>query len=103
MLMADELGARLIVAVGTHFSLVDFLDKGRAGMASTFLTRLRIGSKLVDARGIGRLWWRQRPRVGEISLILFAAACPVIAVLFLSEAGRNMLRWLGIWLRVHFR
>ena len=51
MLLADELGAQLIVAVGTHFSLVDFLDKGRKGMASTFLTRLRIGSKLVDEIG----------------------------------------------------
>src|SRR5262249_55540671 len=62
MLLADELGAKLIVAVGTHFSLVDFLDKGRGGMASTFLTRLRIGSKLVDAKGIARLWEQQRPR-----------------------------------------
>ncbi|MBC7373894.1 MAG: hypothetical protein H7323_07885, partial [Frankiales bacterium] len=49
MLLADEAGATLIVAVGTHATLVEFLDKGRAGMASTFLTRLRVGGKLVDA------------------------------------------------------
>ncbi|HEY7816011.1 MAG TPA: putative cytokinetic ring protein SteA, partial [Nakamurella sp.] len=47
MLLADEKGARLIVAVGTHATLVEFLDKGRGGMASTFLTRLRLGGKLV--------------------------------------------------------
>ena len=52
MLLADSKGASLIVAVGTHASLVEFLDKGRAGMASTFLTRLRVGPKLVDAKGV---------------------------------------------------
>ena len=51
MLLADEKGAALIVAVGTHATLTEFLDKGRVGMASTFLTRLRVGGKLVDARG----------------------------------------------------
>src|SRR3712207_2693399 len=43
MLLADEKGAKLIVAVGTHATLAEFLDKGRGGMASTFLTRLRPG------------------------------------------------------------
>ena len=56
MLLADDKGADLIVAVGTHATLVEFLDKGRAGMASTFLTRLRVGSKLVDAKGVSRLY-----------------------------------------------
>src|SRR6476619_7003106 len=51
MLLADDKGAELIVAVGSHATLVEFLDKGRSGMASTFLTRLRVGGKLVDARG----------------------------------------------------
>jgi len=51
MLLAYERGARLIVAVGTHSNLEDFLDKGRAGMASTFLVRLKVGARLVDARG----------------------------------------------------
>ena len=51
MLLADDKGASLIVAVGTHATLVEFLDKGGAGMASTFLTRLRVGGKLVDAQG----------------------------------------------------
>ncbi len=103
MLLADALGAKLIVAVGTHFSLEEFLDKGRAGMASTFLTRLRIGSKLVDAKGIARLWQQQHPRIGEIGLVVFAAATPIIAVLLLSPMGKNLLRVLTLWfrLRVH--
>jgi uncharacterized membrane-anchored protein len=56
MLLAFEKGAELIVAVGTHVSLVDFLDKGRPGMASTFLTRLKVGPILVDAKGVHRLY-----------------------------------------------
>ena len=101
MLLADALGAKLIVAVGTHFSLEEFLDKGRAGMASTFLTRLRIGSKLVDAKGIARLWHQQHPRFGEIGLVIFAAATPIVAVLLLSPMGKNLLRVLTLWFRLH--
>ncbi|HZO89505.1 MAG TPA: putative cytokinetic ring protein SteA [Chthonomonadaceae bacterium] len=102
MLLADELGAKLIVAVGTHFSLEDFLDKGRRGMASTFLTRLRIGSKLVDAKGIARLWAQQHPRFGELALVLIAAATPIIAVLMLSPMGRLLLKTLNAWLHIRF-
>lgn len=99
MLLADELGAKLIVAVGTHFSLVDFLDKGRGGMASTFLTRLRIGSKLVDAKGIARLWSQQHLRIGEVLLLLFAASTPIIAVLYLSPMGQVVLQTIAAWFR----
>ena len=56
MLLAHENGAELIVCVGAHFNLVEFLDKNRAGMSSTFLTRLRIGETLVDAKGVSRLY-----------------------------------------------
>lgn len=105
MLLADELGASLIVAVGTHFSLEEFLDKGRAGMASTFLTRLRIGSKLVDAKGIARLWTNQRPRLRELGFLLFAAATPIVAVLGLSQTGQTLLQTVGVsiglWMRRH--
>ena len=58
MLLAYEKGAALIVSVGAHFNLVEFLDKRRAGMSSTFLTRLRIGEILVDAKGVSRLLGR---------------------------------------------
>ncbi len=63
MLLADDKGASLIVAVGTHVTLVEFLDKGRSGMASTFLTRLRVGGKLVDAKGVSRLY---RARISSL-------------------------------------
>jgi len=67
MLLAYEKGAELIVAVGTHTSLIDFLDKGRGGMSSTFLARLRVGSRLVDARGVSKLYPPQaaKARVGH--------------------------------------
>jgi uncharacterized membrane-anchored protein len=103
MLLADELGARLVVAVGTHFSLEEFLDKGRKGMASTFLTRLRVGSKLVDAKGIARLWKGQRPRLRELVLIVFAASTPIVAVLLLSPTGQNLLQIVHVWMHVHLR
>ncbi|MCS6776487.1 MAG: putative cytokinetic ring protein SteA [Chloroherpetonaceae bacterium] len=103
MLLADALGARVIVAVGTHFSLEEFLDKGRNGMASTFLTRLRIGSKLVDAKGIARLWERRHLRLWEVGLMLCAAASPLVAVFLLSPAGRNWLRIVSVSFGLHFR
>jgi uncharacterized membrane-anchored protein len=71
LLLADEKGAALIVAVGTHATLVEFLDKGRQGMASTFLTRLRVGGKLVDAKGVSRLY---RRRISNWSLVLLVAS-----------------------------
>ena len=71
LLLADDKGASLIVAVGTHATLVEFLDKGRAGMASTFLTRLRVGGKLIDAKGVSRLY---RHRISAMTLILLVVA-----------------------------
>src|SRR3954447_12346167 len=71
MLLADEKGAKLIVAVGTHATLVEFLDKGRGGMASTFLTRLRLGGKLVDAKGVSRLY---RSRISTTALVVLVLA-----------------------------
>jgi uncharacterized membrane-anchored protein len=81
MLLAYEKRARLIVAVGTHASMVEFLDKGRAGMASTFLTRLKVGPILVDAKGVSRLY---ESRLRKRDLFLFiAAAMLVFAVILL--------------------
>lgn len=56
MLLAYNYGAKLIVAVGAHNCMIDFLEKGRKGMGSTFLVRTKIGSKLVDAKGINKLY-----------------------------------------------
>ena len=87
MLLADESGASLIVAVGTHATLVEFLDKGRQGMASTFLTRLRVGGKLVDAKGVSRLY---RSRISSWSLVLLVLATLVTmaAAIYVSSAAQ---------------
>ena len=87
MLLADEKGASLIVAVGTHATLVEFLDKGRAGMASTFLTRLRVGGKLIDAKGVSRLY-RSRISTAALLLLVLAALVTMTAAFLVSTAGR---------------
>ena len=78
MLLAFEKGAALIVSVGAHFNLVEFLDKQRSGMSSTFLTRLRIGEILVDAKGVSRLY---NPGLGISQMGLFFAAFAVLTVI----------------------
>jgi uncharacterized membrane-anchored protein len=87
MLLADEAGAQLIVAVGTHATLVEFLDKGRQGMASTFLTRLRVGGKLVDAKGVSRLY-RQRISAWSLVLLVLATLIAMAAAVVVSSAGQ---------------
>ncbi|HWH29141.1 MAG TPA: putative cytokinetic ring protein SteA [Mycobacteriales bacterium] len=87
MLLADEKGASLIVAVGTHATLVEFLDKGRQGMASTFLTRLRVGGKLVDAKGVSRLYRRQIS-VWSLLLLVLATVAAMAAAVYVSSAGQ---------------
>jgi uncharacterized membrane-anchored protein len=78
MLLAFEKGATLIVSVGAHFNLLEFLDKQRGGMSSTFLTRLRIGEILVDAKGVSRLY---NPGLSISSMALFAGAFAVLLVI----------------------
>ncbi len=90
MLLADHYGAALIVAVGTHATLAEFLDKGRAGMASTFLTRLRVGGKLVDAKGVTRLY-RNRISAAALLLLVLATLIAIVAALAVSQPGRNYL------------
>jgi uncharacterized membrane-anchored protein len=89
MLLAYEKGAELIVAVGTRFNLIEFLERNRAGMSSTFLTRLKVGERLVDARGVSRLF---RPRVGIGVVVAFAlaAVAAVAAVLIASPELRDL-------------
>ena len=90
MLLADEKGAKLIVAVGTHATLVEFLDKGPGGMASTFLTRLRLGGKLVDAKGVSRLY-RSRISTTALVVLVLAAFVAIGSALVVSTAGRVYL------------
>ncbi|TDC96543.1 hypothetical protein E1292_38300 [Nonomuraea deserti] len=93
MLLADDKGAELIVAVGTHGTLEEFLDKGRAGMASTFLTRLIIGSKLIDAKGVSRLY-RSRITTPQLLLLAITALITMGVALFLSPIGQTWLNGL---------
>jgi uncharacterized membrane-anchored protein len=90
MLLADDKGATLIVAVGTHATLVEFLDKGRGGMASTFLTRLRLGGKLVDAKGVSRLY-RSRISTAALVVLVLAAFIAIGSAIAVSAAGRVYL------------
>jgi uncharacterized membrane-anchored protein len=94
MLLADDKGAQLIVAVGTHVTLVEFLDKGRKGMASTFLTRLRVGSKLVDAKGVSQLY-RARISLWSLVLMLAVGLFALGAALWSTDGGRALLQVLG--------
>lgn len=97
MLLAYECRAELIVAVGTHSTMVEFLDKGRAGMSSTFLTRLRIGPMLIDAKGVSQLY-RGRVRRRDLVLLVVAALVVILAVALVSDSLQVLLRsaWVGI-------
>ncbi len=90
MLLAYEHGAELIVAVGSHANLIEFLDKGRKGMASTFLTRLRVGPILVDAKGVGRLY-HSRVRRSDLFLFIGAALLTIAIIVWFSEPLRLKL------------
>ncbi len=98
MLLAHELGAQLIVAVGTHNSMEEFLDKGRAGMASTFLVRLRVGGSLVDAKGVSRLY-RPVVKTRDIATLILGAMAALLAVTLVNEPLRLWLRSVWTYLR----
>jgi uncharacterized membrane-anchored protein len=98
LLLAYEKGSELIVAVGTHFNLIEFLERNRAGMSSTFITRLKVGEILVDAKGVSRLASRQ---VGIWPLVLLALAGlgAIAAAILVSPALRHLIEYLALRLR----
>lgn len=101
LLLAYESGSDLIVAVGAHDNLVEFLDKGRNGMASTFVVRLKVGPKLVDAKGVNRLY-RSQVKTRDILLLVTAAIVAMAVAASLSPAlrlwGQNVAAWLrSVW------
>jgi uncharacterized membrane-anchored protein len=96
MLLADEKGASLIVAVGTHATLVEFLDKGRGGMASTFLTRLKVGGKLVDAKGVSRLY-RHSMSGSSLLLLVLSAIAAMASAVAVSTVGKAYLGVVAEW------
>jgi uncharacterized membrane-anchored protein len=101
MLIAAEKGARLIVSVGSQFNLVEFLDRNRKGMSSTFLTRLRIGEILVDAKGVSRLY-RPRPDLTPLLFVVAAGVMAMIAVVWETPALRDVAELLWLKLKLLF-
>lgn len=102
MLLSYQLGTELIVAVGTHSNVIDFLEKGRQGMASTFLVRLKIGSILVDAKGVSKLY-RQKLKFRYIAQLVMAALIPFIIVGLVSPSASQFLRLLYLKVRIFLR
>lgn len=107
LLLAGAKDASLVVAVGTHATLVEFLDRGRSGMASTFLTRLRVGPKLVDAKSVSQLYGG-RIRTWQVLLLVVAALLALTVALAATPAGDQWLSELGAhwddlfhWVRGH--
>ena len=100
LLLAYEHGADLIVAVGTHSNLEDFLDKGRAGMASTYLVRLKVGPRLVDARGVFKLYQPNPPFSALVGLLL-SFLLAILLLLHFSPMWENLAALIHIWWRLH--
>lgn len=90
LLMAFEKNAELIVAVGSHVNLVEFLDKGRSGMSSTFLTRLKVGEILVDAKGVNKLY-RSSVKLSHLMVLSMAALLTISIIIFVSPPLRRIL------------
>jgi len=94
VLLADEQGASLIVGVGMRFSLIEFLDKGRSGMASALLTRIKVGDKIVDAKGVSRLY-RNRISGWALVVLALAAAVAIAAAVRFTPTGPIVLNIFG--------
>lgn len=99
MLAAYEYGAELIVALGTHSNMIDFLEKGRKGMASTFLVRLKIGARLIDARGVSMLY-KSRLKLKYVIALIITALFPVLIVASLSPKVQTFLQLVQIKMRL---
>ncbi len=99
MLIAAEKGANLMIMVGSHFNLVEFLDKNRKGMSSTFITRLRVGEILVDAKGVSRLY-RPRPGWWPLVLMLVTGIVALAAIVALTPGLRDVAELLWLKLQV---
>ena len=97
MRIAFENRAELIVLVGSHTSMADFFDKGRRGMASTFLTRMKVSSVLVDAKGVGRLY-RTQVRKRDLALLILSAMFTLVVIALVTDPVRLLLRtlWLNL-------
>jgi uncharacterized membrane-anchored protein len=101
LLLAYEKKANLIVAVGTHTNLIDFLEKGRHGMASTFLVRLKVGHILIDAKGVNKLY-RSNIKMKYVAAVLFAAFFPLMVIGTTSPAFQHLIRLMVLQVKLMF-
>lgn len=99
--LSFEKGSELIVVIGSHFSLEEFLSKGREGMSSTFLTRLKVGSKLIDAKGVNNLYKSNLPLAYFLFMFL-AISFPLLVVIFYSPIGNQFIRLFKMILKTTF-
>ena len=99
MLIAYEYNAELIVALGTHSNIIDFLEKGRKGMASTFLVRMKIGAKLIDAKGVNLLY-RSKLKIKYIWALIATALFPVLILASLSPKMQQFIQLMQLKLRI---
>ncbi len=99
ILIAEQCGAELIVAVGAHVGLVEFLDKGRKGASSTFLTRLKVGPRLVDAKGVSKLY-PSRLSVWQLVALVIAGLVAISAIVYSSNSLADIFQILAIKLRL---
>lgn len=97
MLLADLAGASLIVSVGTHATLDEFLDRHRSGLASTFLTRLRVGPKLVDAKSVPQLY-AGRVRIWHLLVVLLAGIVALLVAMASTPVGQEWWADVKTWL-----
>lgn len=97
MLLAYEEKAKLIVTIGTHSTMIDFLEKGRKGMASTLLVRTKIGSRLIDAKGVSQLY-KPRWSWNWTGWLLAATLVPILAALSVHPVARHTMQlWWMQW------
>ena len=95
LLLADHHGASLIVTVGHTANIEEFFDRTRQqSNPSTFLTRLKVGEKLVDAKAVATLY-RSRVSGGAIALLVLAMLVAVIVALWVSRADAAVLQWMS--------
>lgn len=97
VLLADLSGASLIVSVGTHATLDEFLDRNRTGLASTFLTRLRVGPKLVDAKTVPQLY-AGRVRLWHLLLVLLVGVLALLVAIAGTPVGQDWWASSKAWL-----
>lgn len=97
LLLTDHHGAALIVTAGHSATIEEFFDRTRAqSNPSTFLTRLKVGQKLVDAKAVATLY-RNRISGGAIAMLVLAMLIAIIVALWVSRADQPVLDWMAMY------